>query len=63
MPPKIVRDSDRGPAGKPMSCSIGVRIEQSTVERLDDICYRMGTTRSAIVKRLIREFVEENAHD
>lgn len=39
---------------------IGFRIESDTAEKLDEICYREGIGRSALIKRLIRQYVKEN---
>lgn len=58
-----VRDNDRVPEGKPLSCSIGFRIEADTNEKLQDICIREGISKSALIKRLIRQYVEENANE
>lgn len=58
-----VRDNDRMPDGKTLSCSIGFRIEADTNEKLQDICIREGISKSALIKRLIRQYVEENYHE
>lgn len=58
-----VRDNDRRQDGKPLSCSIGFRIEADTNEKLEDICFREGISKSALIKRLIRQYVEENTDE
>lgn len=57
---KRLLDSDRrNPAGTEI-CIIGFRIEAETAKKLDKICEREGITKSTMVRRLVRKFVENN---
>lgn len=42
------------------ACQIGFRIEMDTLNDLDKICQRECITRSMLVRRIIRQYVEEN---
>lgn len=56
----IVRDNDPRRPGKPMVRSVSFRLEEETDEKLTDLCYREGISKSALLKRLVRQYVEEN---
>ena len=55
-----VRNNDRRVPNGTITCSIGLRIEQETNEKLIDLCFREGISKSALIKRLIRQYIEEN---
>lgn len=59
---KVV-DYDPRQAGRTLSASISVRIEAETNDKLQEICFREGISKSALIKRLIRAYVEENANE
>ena len=58
--PPRVRNNDRRVPNGTITCSIGLRIEQETNEKLIDLCFREGISKSALIKRLIRQYIEEN---
>ncbi len=58
-----VRANERRQDGDTPACSIGCRIEADTNEKLEAICFREGISKSALIRRLIRQFVEENEHE
>ncbi len=62
MAPKV-RDNDRRNPSGVMTSSISFRIEQDTNEKLQDICIREGISKSALIKRLIRQYVEEHTDE
>lgn len=58
-----VRNNDPRQEGRPMTNSISFRLERETAEKFDAICFREGMSKSAMMKRLLRQFVEENYDD
>lgn len=55
-----VRDKRKTCGDEQNSCQIGCRIEIDTADELEKICERECITRSAILRRIIRQYVEEN---
>lgn len=51
---------DRADNGEKQTAMLGIRMEPSTLAELEKICNNMGVTRTALVKKLIRDFVKEN---
>lgn len=51
---------DRAENGEKQTAMLGIRMEPSTLAELEKICNNMGVTRTALVKKLIRDFVKEN---
>jgi len=46
-----------------MTSSISFRIEKDTNDKLIDLCIREGVSKSALIKRLIRQYVEANTDE
>lgn len=55
-----VADKDIKIPGVLATKTIGFRIEAETADKLEEICYRDGIGKSALIKRLIRQYVKEN---
>lgn len=55
-----VRDKRKTWGEKENTCQIGCRIEIDVADELEKICERECITRSAILRRIIRHYVEEN---
>lgn len=56
---KVRENYRRNPSGAE-TCQLGVRIEKETADELDKICLRECVSRSALVRRMIRQYITEN---
>lgn len=54
---------DRADNGEKQTAMFAIRMEPSTLAEFEKICNNMGMTRTALVKKLIRDYVKENKHN
>lgn len=58
----MIRAIDKADNGERQTGFIGIRVEPTTIEAFDRICEEEGVPRSALLKKLIRDYVKENSH-
>lgn len=56
----MIRAIDKADTGERQTSAFSIRVEPTTLAALDRICEEKKLPRSAIIKKLIRDYVKEN---